>query len=111
MKRVAFQEKLVEILPSPVIYDTSDSENDLKATEEEHRRRRKTIEAEDGHATPVQGRPKRQREWVWRPLEDDVLTAHETDSSMNHITTPLSAKSPAISVVAKDDFGIGNALL
>ena len=79
VKRVSFAEKLVEIAPTPVIEDPSDTELDAPATEAEQRRRREVIEAEDGHATPMQGRRKRRREWVWRPMEDDVLTSHNMD--------------------------------
>ena len=79
IKRVSFAEKLVEIAPTPVIEDPSDTELDAPATEAEQRRRREVIEAEDGHATPMQGRRKRRREWVWRPMEDDVLSSHNTD--------------------------------
>ena len=79
VKRVSFAEKLVEIAPTPVIEDPSDTEIDAPATEAEQRRRREVIEAEDGHATPMQGRRKRRREWVWRPMEDDVLTSHNMD--------------------------------
>ena len=79
VKRVSFAEKLVEIAPTPVIEDPSDTEIDAPATEAEQRRRREVIEAEDGHATPMQGRRKRRREWVWRPMEDDVLASHNMD--------------------------------
>ncbi len=79
VKRVSFAEKLVEIAPTPVIEDPSDTELDAPATKAEHQRRREVIEAEDGHATPMQGRRKRRREWVWRPMEDDVLALHNMD--------------------------------
>ena len=79
VKRVSFAEKLVEFAPTPVVEDASDTEHDAPATEAEQRRRREVIEAEDGHATPMQGRRKRRREWVWRPMEDDVLASHNMD--------------------------------
>ena len=79
VKRVSFAEKLAEIAPTPVIEDPSDTELDAPATEAEQRRRREVIEAEDGHATPMQGRRKRRREWVWRPMEDDVLASYNMD--------------------------------
>lgn len=79
VKRVSFAEKLVELAPTPVIEDPSDTEPDAPATEAERGRRREVIEAEDGHATPMQGRRKRRREWVWRPMEDDVLASHNMD--------------------------------
>ena len=79
VKRVSFAEKLVETAPTPIIEDPSDTELDAPATEAERGRRREVIEAEDGHATPMQGRRKRRREWVWRPMEDDVLASHNMD--------------------------------
>lgn len=82
VKRVAFQEKLVEVIPIPVIEalsETSDAEFDAALTEDEHEQRRAMIEAEDGHAGPGQGRRKRRRDWVWRPLEDDTLPPHHFD--------------------------------
>lgn len=79
VKRVSFAEKLVDIAPTPIIEDSSDTELDAPATEAERGRRREVIEAEDGHATPMQGRRKRRREWVWRPMEDDVLASHNMD--------------------------------
>lgn len=80
VKRVSFPEKLVDVAPTPIIEDPSDTELDAPATEAEQRRRREVIEAEDGHATPMQGRRKRRREWVWRPMEDDVLASHDMDT-------------------------------
>ncbi|CAF9941425.1 MAG: hypothetical protein ALECFALPRED_009106 [Alectoria fallacina] len=76
VKRVAFQERLVEFMPTPVIEGLLDTEVETPSTEDDHKRRREVIEAEDGHSTPVHGRPKR-RDWVWRPVEDDVLTSHD----------------------------------
>ena len=76
VKRVAFPERLLEIMPTPVIEEFSDSEVDTSPTEDDHKRRRELIEAEDGHSTPVHRRRKR-RDWIWRPVEDDVLTSHD----------------------------------
>jgi hypothetical protein len=105
VKRVAFQEKLVDLVPTPDVEDSSDVETEVPSTEDEHQRRRETIEAEDGHV--VQGRRKRRREWVWRPMDDDVLVTHDTNLSMDGVDTPLSAKSPALSVIEEDHFGTG----
>lgn len=73
IKRVAFQERPVEI--TPVIDEFSDSEVET-SSEDDHKRRRAVIEAEDGHGTPLFVR-RRSRDWVWRPMEDDVLTSHD----------------------------------
>ena len=76
VKRVTFKERLVEFLPTPVIEGLSDTEVEPSSTEDDHKRRRELIEAEDGHSTPVHRRRKK-RDWVWRPVEDDVLTSHD----------------------------------
>lgn len=70
---------MVEVIPTPVVEYASDSEVDTVLTEEEQRRRREIIEVEDGHAKLVGGRRKRRREWIWRPLEDDILIEHDRD--------------------------------
>lgn len=75
VKRVAFQERLLEFMPTPVIDALSDNEVETSSMEDDHKRRREVIEAEDGHSTPVHGRRKK-RDWVWRPEEGDVLTSH-----------------------------------
>lgn len=87
VKRVAFQERMVEIMPTPVIEGWSDTEVETSSTEDDHKRRRDVIEAEDGHSTPVQGRRKR-RDWVWRPMEDDALASHDLVSVENHNELP-----------------------
>ncbi len=86
VKRVVFHETLEETIPIPNFEehsDSSDSDNSDKRqrTEDEIKERRAIIEEEDGSATPVHGRRKRRREWVWRPLDDDILTRHHKDTS------------------------------
>ncbi|KAL2046788.1 hypothetical protein N7G274_000806 [Stereocaulon virgatum] len=94
VKRVSFKESLVEVAPIPVIDDASDDEAHASSTEEEHRRRREIIKAQDGHATPIHGKRKRRRDWVWRPMEDDVLASYRNSQSNNAIESaawPLPA--------------------
>lgn len=88
MKRVAFQERLVEFMPTPVIEGLSDTEVETSSSEDDHKRRRTVIEAEDGHPMPIHGRRKR-RDWVWRPVEDDILKSHDVVSLRNKSETPL----------------------
>lgn len=93
IKKVAFQDKLVQIIPSPAVErSSSDTEGEveeqeagadgerLSLTEDEHQKRRELIEAEDGHSKPIHGRRKRHREWVWRPVEGDILVYHDIGS-------------------------------
>ena len=87
-KRVAFQERLVEFMPTPVIEGLSDTEVETSSSlEDDHERRRKVIEAEDGHSTPIHGRRKR-RDWIWRPVDDDLLESHDVVCLENKLETP-----------------------
>lgn len=83
VKRVAFQERLVEYMPSPVIEGWSDNEVDGSSTEEDHKRRREVIEAEDGRSTPVDRRFKK-RDWVW----SDASASHDLVSVGNETQAP-----------------------
>lgn len=87
MKRVAFQERLVEFMPTPVIESLSDTEVETSSSEDDNKRRRKVIEAEDGYLMPIHGRRKR-RDWVWRPVDDDTLKSHDVVSHGNNSETP-----------------------
>lgn len=92
VKRVAFKERMVEIVPNPIIDESSDGDSNAELTEDEHHRRREEIQAEDGHVTPVHSRRK-PREWIWRPVDDDVLI--ELDSSDRPITDENVSRRPA----------------
>ena len=86
VKRVVFHDPLEEAIPTPTLEESSDSSdtdcNDkCRRTEDEVKQRRAVIEEEDGSVTPVHGRRKRRREWVWRPLDDDILAEHHKDKS------------------------------
>lgn len=92
----------MEVVPTPVIEESSDPESDTEPTEDEHQRRREEIQAEDGHATPSRGRRKRRREWVWRPLDDDILIqgVYGTPRGME---TPTSTPLPDSATEEIDD--------
>ena len=126
IKRVAFQEEVM-VAPTPVVVVVAGwsegeegDEEGTEESEEEQRMRREIIEAEDGHgsAPAVVGRRKRRREWVWRPIDgegdDDVMGFHAPDRLSGEAEpeseTPLSARSPAISVIEKEDYGTGRRL-
>lgn len=93
VKLVTFEERLVEFMPTPVVEGLSDTEVETSSTEDDHKRRREVIEAEDGHSTPVHGRRKR-RDWVWRPVQDDVLASHDLVSVANDTETPPDRNRP-----------------
>ena len=83
----------MEFMPTPVVEGLSDTEVETSSTEDDHKRRREVIEAEDGHSTPVHGRRKR-RDWVWRPVQDDVLASHDLVSVANDTETPPDRNRP-----------------
>ena len=103
---MAFQERLVEFTPTPVIEGFSDSEFDTSSSEDEHKRRREVIKAEDGP-----GRRKR-RDWVWRPVEDNVLTSQDPLSVGNDLeTSPIQAQFDAVNVRFDSRNGEGDVAL
>lgn len=84
VKNVAFCEVLEDFIPQKLVEYSSGSENEggekrPRAAYErgEYRGRKTADEEEDLPATPIQQRRrKRRREWVWRPVDDDVLAEH-----------------------------------
>ena len=80
-KRVKFSERLVELAPTPVIEEAEDEELDPSLTEEQREERRTAIQEEDGHSTAAPRSRKKRREWIWRPVEDDVLIDHRQEDA------------------------------
>lgn len=99
VKRVVFHDPLEEAIPTPMLEDLSDlsdtdSSDKHPRTEDEVEQRRAIIKEEDGSATPLHGRRKRRREWVWRPLDDDILAEHHKDKSeVVRTNSPVRARS------------------
>lgn len=84
VKKVTFCEVLEDVIPQQMVEYSSGSETEggekrpRAAYERGEDRGRKTPdEEEDLPATPLQQRRrKRRREWVWRPVDDDVMAEH-----------------------------------
>lgn len=90
VKRVLFRESLEEIIPRQELEplsEASDSDSGVK-------RRRPQSSNDDNSEnhifdegnkspTPIHGRRKRHREWIWRPLEDDILVSQDTEKFPN----------------------------
>lgn len=81
-----FREILEDIIPaqmfgySPDSFDSDCGEKRPRATFEnvEMKERQSAGSVDEGApSTPVNRRRKRRREWVWRPLDDDVLAVHQ----------------------------------
>ncbi|MCJ1295314.1 hypothetical protein MMC34_006876 [Xylographa carneopallida] len=74
VKRVVFHDKLEELMPTPIVEETSElSDTDSESSASSHKRgrasdphdRNDSDDPEDMPSTPVSGRCKRRREWVW----------------------------------------------
>lgn len=84
IKRVIFHENLVEQIPTPIVEESEPSDIDSDSSTSSRKRGRTSSrgeadepeEPEDMPATPVQGRWKRKREWVWTlgPVEDRCVS-------------------------------------
>ena len=87
IKRVMFHETLVELMPTPIIEESESSDTDSDSSTSIRKRGRpakkeytedadEPEEPEDMPSTPVQGRWKRKREWVWTigPSEDGRMS-------------------------------------
>lgn len=101
VKRVAFKERLVEIVPNPVLEESADGDFNAELTEDEHQRRREEIQAEDGHATPVHSRRK-PREWIWRPVDDYVLIQRDSSERPVRDESVLRRPSPILALEQSD---------
>ena len=94
IKHVCFRERLEELIPTPIIdkiddtSDVSDSDTSDKRLEDEIAERKaldNLLEEDEGNSTAssVLGRRKRRtRDWIWRPLEDDI-TASQSQNACN----------------------------
>ena len=103
VKKVGFQDSnLVQYIPfalrredftSDSSSDTSDAETSPKRKHDptsddydeivERRELDQLLEDRQARSSPVHGRRKRRREWIWRPLDNDILERHHsTHSSM-----------------------------
>ncbi|MCJ1280752.1 hypothetical protein MMC26_000069 [Xylographa opegraphella] len=74
VKRVVFHEMLEELMPTPIVEETSElSDTDSESSASNHKRGRASDpyehndsdDPEDMPSTPISGRCKRRREWVW----------------------------------------------
>ncbi|KAI4125953.1 MAG: hypothetical protein LQ338_004009 [Usnochroma carphineum] len=84
IKRVAFHESLVEMIPTPVLSDSEDSTegNGLETTSPAGKKMR-TGPNPIGKPNDVSGRGKRRgRDWIWRPMDDEVSSVQANGHSM-----------------------------
>ena len=90
-----FQEKTPEIIPTPVIEVSAEDDEHRHLCAEERDERRAAIEAEDGHAGIRGRRSKRKREWIWRPMPEDMMSAEGAENSVADMAVGDMAKVPA----------------
>ena len=93
VKRVMFRELLEDIIPTPSVEYASDAsssdcgEKRSRAKLDNGGTRGRQNAAEDAPLMPVQRRRKRRREWVWRPLDDDILAVHHMTDDIDSQNT------------------------
>jgi len=86
-KKVCFREELEDLIPSfivdetPAASKTSDSDASDKRLEDDivERKALDNMLEEEATTFHVCGRRKRRRDWIWRPLEDDILSPRHRD--------------------------------
>ena len=127
-KQVCFRERLEELIPTclvdetPDATDASDSDSSdvrLKDDVAERKALDQLLEEETAK-TPAHGRRKRRREWIWRPLEDDILSPRHRNAPTSGAiqaspsrerpmpeskweeAVPESHRSPCQSIVKRD---------
>ena len=100
---MCFRERVEEFIPIPLRDETPDASEISDADSSEKRLQdeiaeRKTLDdlLEEETATAyVHGRRKRRREWIWRPLEDDILSPRYRDApAMEGAKGSLSSDRP-----------------
>ena len=64
-------------MPTPVIEGSLEEVEDKAMTDEERVERKANIDAEDGHSSMRGSQSKRNREWIWRPMPEDLPGAGE----------------------------------
>ena len=74
-KKVKFSERPEDVAPTPTV-EVSEEESDVPISEEQREDRRRIIQQEDGHSSAGHRRWKKRREWIWRPMDDDILLQH-----------------------------------
>lgn len=104
-KRVCFHDRLEDFIPTPLVDETpddseaSDSDSSEKRLEDEISERKALDDLlEEEEATPqVNGRRKCRREWIWRPLEDDILSPPNGKiSAMDDARAPACCDRPVL---------------
>ena len=86
-KKVCFRERLEEYIPIPLADETTDpsktqncDSSDTRLEDEIAERKALDDLLEEEVTKPlVHGRRKRRREWIWRPLEDDIYSLRDGD--------------------------------
>ncbi|MCJ1413296.1 hypothetical protein MMC19_007401 [Ptychographa xylographoides] len=97
-KRVTFKERIVELTPVPTVEESDPSDTDSDSSTSKRKRAQATTptekedsdDPEDMPATPVQGRCKRRREWVWTigNLEDGCISPNVASTFPNDTSDP-----------------------
>ena len=113
-KRVCFQERIEEVIPTQSIHGNSEESSDDsimfdvevsdKRLEDEISERRALDELleEEASTTKPHSRRKRARDWIWRPLEDDILASNGEVMSVGGATADVCRQRGRITIREND---------
>lgn len=114
VKRVTFRETLEDVIPKSVVnYSSDNSDSDCgekrpRATfEQTEFRGRLTVEEKEDESvpsSPVHRRRRRRREWVWRPLENDIMTVNHVEEGVEFSSESHSIEKSEPIVSNKAEF-------
>lgn len=84
MKRVNIWEGLVEVIPAPAIEKAMEGEGQPGCIETEAPLGQDGAlsSAKQEQYVPIKRNSKRAREWIWRPIDDDILAVNEKTESV-----------------------------
>ena len=113
-KRVCFQERLEEVIPTQImhenpeelsdtsiIFDVDVSDERLEDDISERRALDELLE-EEASTTKPHSRRKRARDWIWRPLDDDILASNGEVSPTKGATTDVCRRPGRITIREND---------
>ena len=113
-KRVCFQERLEEVIPTQIIQENTEESCDTsivfdvdvsdKRIEDEISERRALDELleEEALTTKPHSRRKRARDWIWRPLDDDILASNGEVTPAKGATAGVRRQSGRITIREND---------
>lgn len=90
VKRVAFHESLVQMIPTPILSDSEASTEENSPEDPSLGERIKDVNAKPAEKLDgMPGRRKRRgRDWIWRPVNDEASPTHADEHSTTVVVCP-----------------------